>query len=208
MARPTNGLVVWQWNCRGFTKKQPLLQQYVRHAQPKPDVIMIQETVGTIPKIPGFTTYASPTPVDRGLAILTRKGIVVQEHSLRGTHAEHMLVELLPNRTRKCSVFLLNVYSNPAHSRSRFLSLFRGALALAGVQPFMVGGDFNAPNEAWGYGYTTAKGRRLWQDLHDAELTLITDHGADPHGHINSTGYDAGPDGGPKHSSSTVAQYL
>ncbi|XP_037526368.1 uncharacterized protein LOC119403510 [Rhipicephalus sanguineus] len=57
----------------------------------------------------------------------------------------------------------------------------------------MVGGDFNAPNEAWGYGYTTAKGRRLWQDLHDAELTHITDPTA-PTRTGTSTARDTTPD--------------
>ncbi|KAH6944243.1 hypothetical protein HPB50_002373 [Hyalomma asiaticum] len=38
-----------------------------------------------------------------------------------------------------------------------------------------MGGDFNAPEKQWGYGYSTFKVRQLAQDTLHLNLTLITD---------------------------------
>ncbi|KAH6934722.1 hypothetical protein HPB50_027433 [Hyalomma asiaticum] len=70
---------------------------------------------------------------------------------------DHILVEVIPDKTRQCSLFVLNLYSNPASKRQRFLSLFKRATDLAGQNPIVIGGDFNAPSTTWGYGYDTAK---------------------------------------------------
>ncbi|KAH7948193.1 hypothetical protein HPB52_019250 [Rhipicephalus sanguineus] len=61
MARPT--LTVWQWNCRGYRKKQSHLQQLVQKLQadpqatePAPDVIALQET-STPSTLPVYAAY-------------------------------------------------------------------------------------------------------------------------------------------------------
>lgn len=54
-------------------------------------------------------------------------------------------------------------------------------------------GDFNAPNQAWGYSRTLVKGRDLLQDATDLGLTLITDP-ADPTRIGNSVTRDTTPD--------------
>ncbi|XP_049270134.1 uncharacterized protein LOC119385971 [Rhipicephalus sanguineus] len=65
--------------------------------------------------------------------------------------------------------------SAPPQHQHRFLSLFKKALNLAGRNPLVIGGDFNAPHTGWGYKHSSIKGRNLWQDSHDLDLTLITD---------------------------------
>ncbi|KAH6938984.1 hypothetical protein HPB50_015345 [Hyalomma asiaticum] len=48
-------------------------------------------------------------------------------------------------------------------------------LKTAGSRSLIAGGDFNAADTAWGYGYSTAKGRQLGQDAQELDFTLITD---------------------------------
>ncbi|KAM7312654.1 hypothetical protein ISCGN_009559 [Ixodes scapularis] len=87
---------------------------------------------------------------------------------------------------------LLNCCSHPSHHYQRqsneninnrpprahkdvFGPLFLKAQQLAQGQPLLILGDFNAHHRAWGYHYDSAKGRRLWDDWHTYQLTLITD---------------------------------
>ncbi|KAH7959793.1 hypothetical protein HPB49_013908 [Dermacentor silvarum] len=46
---------------------------------------------------------------------------------------------------------------------------------MAGTSTLIIGGDFNDPHGAWGYGYTRVKGKMLWQDIQDTELTLVNE---------------------------------
>ncbi|XP_077557322.1 uncharacterized protein LOC144172510 [Haemaphysalis longicornis] len=54
-------------------------------------------------------------------------------------------------------------------------------------------GDFNAPYGLWGYVYDTTKGRNLWQDANEMDLTLVTDK-AFPTRIGNSATRDTTPD--------------
>ncbi|KAH7936820.1 hypothetical protein HPB49_005576 [Dermacentor silvarum] len=73
------------------------------------------------------------------------------------------------------TVFILNVYNAPQRDHDGFLSLFKKALNVAGCNPLVIGGDFDTPHTAWGYKHCSIKGRKLWQDYHDLDRTLITD---------------------------------
>lgn len=46
---------------------------------------------------------------------------------------------------------------------------------MAGCQPLVVMGDFNAQHQAWGYCTNTKKGRDIWDAATEEDLTLITD---------------------------------
>lgn len=59
--------------------------------------------------------------------------------------------------------------------KHKFKNLFQKTLRLAGENPVVIGGDFNAPHTTWGYLYTRAKGRDLWNDSQELGLTLVTD---------------------------------
>ncbi|KAH6932675.1 hypothetical protein HPB50_008700 [Hyalomma asiaticum] len=54
------------------------------------------------------------------------------------------------------SIYIL-IMANNASKWQRFLSLFKRATDLAGQNPIVIGGDFNAPSTTRGYGYDTAK---------------------------------------------------
>lgn len=102
---------------------------------------------------------------------------MVRTHNLECGY-NHIVTELLSRKTKGSSTFILNVYSSPSNHRQQFHSLFRQAVILDGSAPFIIAGDFNAPYEEWGYGFTTLKGKRLWQSIQE-QLTVKTD----PHAH-------------------------
>ncbi|KAK8787284.1 hypothetical protein V5799_022940 [Amblyomma americanum] len=100
--------------------------------------------------------------------------MVHQEGSVYGT-MEHALIERIPTKQRKQSIFILNVYSSPSKRRQRFRALFQRTLKIAGSRTLIAGGDFNAADTAWGYGYSTNKGRLLGEDAQEVDCTLLTD---------------------------------
>lgn len=174
MALANTDMVIWQWNCRGYLNKQPVLRQHIHTLPRTPDVLMLQETHNTRVNLPGYQSLTAETS-QHGVSTLVRNKISVIEHDLHDRRTEHLLVELIPNKRRATSIFILNVYSAPPQHQHRFLSLFKKALNLAGRNPLVIGGDFNAPHTGWGYKHSSIKGRNLWQDSHDLDLTLITD---------------------------------
>ncbi|KAH7980588.1 hypothetical protein HPB49_017385 [Dermacentor silvarum] len=136
---------------------------------------MIPETHIDSVTLPGYQPFI-PSDASFRLCTFVRKRIAAIEHNLHVRNIEHILVELIPTRKRKESIFLLNVYSHPfAKVRSRFLTLFKKALNVAGTNPLVIGGYFNLPNTVWGHGYSTTAARNLWQDSQDLGLTFITD---------------------------------
>lgn len=99
---------------------------------------------------------------------------IAHDLHLPNLNAEHQLVEILPNKQRRCSIFLLNVYSAEKRSQ-RFALLFAKAATLAGCSPLIIAGDFNAPHTAWGYRLDSRKGRDVMQASEDIQATLLTD---------------------------------
>ncbi|KAM7307743.1 hypothetical protein ISCGN_011379 [Ixodes scapularis] len=192
MASGNSGITIWQWNCRGFAGKKAVLQQHIRHAARKPDVILLQETLTDAPTLMGYREHVC-TIEGRGLCTLVRKGLTFVDHELGGVKVEHSFVELIPTKRRKQSIFVLNVYSNPSDRRQRFWALLQKALKTTGSQTLIAGGDFNAAEAAWGYGYNTAKGRNLAQDTQELDFALITDP-AHPTRLGNSATRDTTPD--------------
>lgn len=174
MAPVTNDLIIWQWNCRGFANKKAVLQQHIRTAERKPAVILLQETLTDTAIISGYEKYLAVT-AGRGTITLIHKRHVAIAHEIKGFKIEHVLIELIPERRRKGSIFILNLYSSPSNLKQRFIALLRKAAAVAGRNPLIVGGDFTAPSKTWGYTYDTSKGRQLWQDATELGYTLITD---------------------------------
>lgn len=192
MANANQGIVIWQWNCRGFAGKKAVLQQHIRHSTRKPDVILLQETLTNAVTLTGYKAHSSKIE-GRGLCTLVRKRLTFVDHELSGVQMEHALIELVSTKRRKESIFLLNVYSSPSKLRQRFRALLQKTLKIAGSRTLIAGGDFNAADTAWGYGYSTAKGRQLGQDAQELDFTLITDP-AHPTRIGNSTTRDTTPD--------------
>ncbi|KAH9371253.1 hypothetical protein HPB48_020701 [Haemaphysalis longicornis] len=60
MTTNATGVTVWQWNCRGFSKKKAVVQQHIEHAARKPDVLLLQETLTDAPSLPGYRVHSGP----------------------------------------------------------------------------------------------------------------------------------------------------
>lgn len=174
MAIRSGNTTIWQWNCRGFARKRPVLQQFLT-ARDRPELIVLQEG-GKNTQLAGFTTYLSEREKPR-VATLVKRNLTVLHHKLDPTLPEHVFLEILPRPSRKrhTSLFVINIYSPPRAHKDVFGPLFLKAQQLAQGQPLLILGDFNAHHRAWGYHYDSAKGRRLWDDWHTHQLTLITD---------------------------------
>lgn len=173
-----NTLEIWQWNCASFaTRKTPLLQ-YIKAQPKKPHVILLQETLCDTLTLSGYHPISQRGDTKRGIATLISKKFAHIVHEVLPTRSrlEAILVELVPNRFLKQSVFILNVYSSPSDYRQSFHALLTKATTLARNSPLVIAGDFNAPHPSWGYPQATAKGTNLTRAIDDLSLTLITDH--------------------------------
>lgn len=154
---PVRDLLVWHWNCNGFTGKRAVLLQHLQQQTRKPDVIMIQETHSEeTPSLPGYRSHDSPPSErdtskgkGRGVCTFVRKGITFMEHELIGRSAiEHCTVEVITGKKRKESTFLVNVYSNPSHGQQKFKALLHKASRVAGSNTLLVCGDLTLRTKA------------------------------------------------------------
>lgn len=109
------------------------------------------------------------------------------------SNCEFILTEVFPRAKNAKSIFILNVYSSPKHRAQKFRQIFKLACNRAGDNPMIVAGDFNAPNTAWGYVASRAKGKDLLNDADELDLMLIT-NAAYPTRTGNSVNRDTTPD--------------
>lgn len=200
----SNALVLWQWNCRGFRKKRGNLEQFIKTtgSDEAPDVICLQET-GVQTKLSNYKSFCDLEEGASGecpkkkpiVATLVRRNLPAVRRDIGEdtTAANHVLVELIPDRKhRGSSIFVLNIYSSP-RSNHRFAKLFRKVLDLARGSTIIIVGDFNAHHTEWGYKRATTKGRNLWLDAHQEGFSLVTDS-AHPTRMGNSVSDDTTPD--------------
>ncbi|KAH7933247.1 hypothetical protein HPB49_010841 [Dermacentor silvarum] len=142
-------------------------------------IVALQETLASTTSLTGYREVPGQ-PGGRGICTLIDKKVTYLSYDLKlaSCKVEHVMVEILlnppPHNQRSNSVFVLNAYSNPKHWRQQFKTLLEKALELAGPRPFVIVGDFSAPHGLWGYLYESSKGRDLWQDANELDLTLIT----------------------------------
>lgn len=166
-------IFVWQWNCRGFTKKRGLLTQYLGSLQRKPDIILLQETMGA-PHISQYTTYAPLA--DEGnkvnIATLITETLTAQEpqfYQEKGITA--IIVSIPPLNPKREMLQITNVYSPPRAYEANFNKVSEHAIE-KGVTS-LIAGDLNAPHTSWGYSKTSSKGRKLKMQICNAGYTTL-----------------------------------
>lgn len=86
---PNGGITVWQWNCRGFTRKRATLLQYIAKQDTPPDVIALQETG----KSPRMTRYHTHATAEAHTATLT-----AIDHTYADMGIDHVFTEIVPQR--------------------------------------------------------------------------------------------------------------
>lgn len=91
------------------------------------------------------------------------------------TDYSYVMVTILPLRKQDPSIHILNVYCSPKLQNVSFADLFSRALRVAGRDPLLIVGDFNAPSRIWGYRREEKRGRKLAELTSTLGLTLHTD---------------------------------
>lgn len=190
MAHRFSKNTVWQWNCRGFTRKRAVLQEFLRKGD-RPDVIALQEC-GRKATLPGYKSYVSEGTSTQ-VATLVRRNVTAVQHDIGNAHIDHVLIELIPQKKKNASLFVLNIYSSPRQRRCDFGDLFASTRRKSKNNPLLIVGDFNAHHTAWGYKQASIKGRKLWDDMQTHNLDLITDP-LQPTRKGNSVAVDTTPD--------------
>lgn len=182
---------IWQWNCRGFSRKRAVLETFLTNID-KPEVIALQEC-SKHAKLASYKSYAGRDDNTR-VVTLVKRNITVLQHNTGTTNVDHILIEIIPQKRKFKSLFILNVYSPPRQKRQcNFNELFAKARVIAKGGPLLIVGDFNAHHTAWGYRYTQVKGRELWNSIQQNGLLLLTDP-LKPTRQGNSVSIDTSPD--------------
>ncbi|XP_077505349.1 uncharacterized protein LOC144115080 [Amblyomma americanum] len=164
---------IWQWNCRGYKRKAGLLKQFIATTPIRPDLICLQEVgADKAPTLAGYCTISQP--LMPSVAILVAKDVTVVEHALPVPDAEHLTVEIVPNKRGRASTFVINVYMPPKPRKGDFTDLLLAASHKAQCNQFVIVGDFNAPHREWGYCDNTARGQSIVKAIHTLGLELLT----------------------------------
>lgn len=170
--KENENLEIWQWNCRSIRKKKPSLEQYIEASVIKPDIICLQEA-GNKTNIKGYTAIIA-TP-DLRVATYVKKDITTIHHTLLTVQPSATLIEVVPNKRWKKSVFVLNVYSSPSKKDECFEDLLWESSKIVRNNKIIITGDFNAPHKEWGYQRNSGKGEGLLRAIEQIGLIYIND---------------------------------
>lgn len=172
MAITKETLRIWQWNCRGYSKKRHNLQMLVACMETPPSVIAVQEA-GATTKLQGYRAFQCPA--NPHTAILVQRNIPSERSQFDSIDIPHDLIVLYPVQRNASRLYILNVYSSPKAIGNNFNRLFSLAKQAAQHHALLIVGDFNAPHTAWGYPRCTKKGRLLWECIQALRLTVQSD---------------------------------
>ncbi|KAH9378559.1 hypothetical protein HPB48_016040 [Haemaphysalis longicornis] len=100
----------------------------------------------------GYKSHS--TMEGRGVYTLVKKGIPFGEHDYKSTKISHTIVELIPTKNRKYSIFIMNIYSNPSYRQQRLKALLHRACKTTDRHRLLIAGDSNAAYMAWGYNHS------------------------------------------------------
>lgn len=190
-ARATQPLLLTQWNCRGLKnhKKRAHFRLYLETFEFLVAVVALQEP-GSDVKLTNYTTFQHNPET----CILVHKQYTAQEVTLPTTPPfPYTMVSVLPIRRSDPPVHILNIYCPPKLKNVTFSETFTQAMQVAGRDPLLIVGDFNAPSRLWGYPREDTRGRKLAELLSTLGLTLHTDP-ASPTRVGNSVQRDTCPD--------------
>lgn len=175
---------VLQWNCRGLANKVGELRYRLALGKLPAWCLLLQET-NSLPRIPGFTAYDSPTIPDRrctnALGPPGKAAVYVvttypqtQVPLLQWCNQWQEVVAVLV-RLPRTDVIVVSVYVRPYSGSAPRLRL--GWLAHLRQTypgcPVLVGGDFNAPHQSWGYPSSSARGNIVLDTFTDAHFVLL-----------------------------------
>lgn len=169
----SNNIVVWQWNSGGLCARINSLKMLIMDTETPPDIIAVQES-GDKCNLPGYARFdAEVQPTGKTIHTFVRRHLPVKQHEVDLDESVKAIVtEIIPKKKKHKSLFICNVYSNPKDTTSACAKVFAETSRVAGENPTLVLGDFNAHNTIWGYSRDTPKGREIANqaELHEAFL--------------------------------------
>ncbi|KAH7937328.1 hypothetical protein HPB49_010867 [Dermacentor silvarum] len=103
---------------------------------------------GNAVRLTGYNTFQR----DPFTCLLVHKTLTAQEVDLDlSIPYSYTMVTILPLRRADPPVHILNIYCRPKLKKITFADTFTRALKIAGRDPLLIVGDFNAPSRLWGY---------------------------------------------------------
>lgn len=172
-SKSASPITITQWNCRGFRarSKRANLRLYLATFESLPAVVALQEP-GMGATLTNYTTFQQ----DPSSCLCVHKNYTANLVNLDLQNAySYVMVTLLRLRKQDPPLHILNVYCPPQSQNISFADLFSRALRVAGRDPLLIVGDFNAPSRIWGYHREEKRGRRLAELASTLGLTLHTD---------------------------------
>ena len=164
-----HGLHILQWNCRSLYHKLPEFKSFIMTLNPKPDVLMFQEThliEKYSPRLPDYEVIRKDRTIHGGgLATFIKNNLNFTQINIEvdpSIEAQFFQIS---------GIKMANIYVPPSTSAVsfQFLSkLNRKSLIL---------GDFNAHHQTWSNSPTTGRGHALARALDDYDMVLLnTEH--------------------------------
>ena len=163
------GLHILQWNCRSLYHKLPEFKEFIMTLNPKPDVIMLQEThliEKYSPRLPGYEVIRKDRTIHGGgLATFIKNNLnftqIVVEVD-RPIEAQFFQIS---------GIKMANIYIPPTTSAVSFQFLSKLS------RKSLIFGDFNAHHQTWSNSPTTGRGHALARALDDYDMVLLnTEH--------------------------------
>ncbi|KAH7969586.1 hypothetical protein HPB52_019834 [Rhipicephalus sanguineus] len=172
------------WNCRGLANKVGEIRHRLALGKLPAWCLLLQET-NSLPRVPGFTGYASPTIPDRRCtnalgppgkaAVYVATSYPQTQVPLLSWCNEWQEVVAVLVRLPRTDVIVVSVYVHPysgSAPRLRIGWLPHLRRTPSGC-PVLVGGDFNAPHQSWGYPTSSARGSIVLDTFTDAHFVLL-----------------------------------
>lgn len=156
--------------------KKTDLQLHIQSQSEKPDVIAIQEPRMSRLKLPGYRAVLPCHIKEQPLTTtLVHRNLTVVNHEIENVELDCILIEILPSRRNSSSLFVLNAYSHPRAPAGPAKAAILKTLQIAGQNPTLIVGDFNAQHVQWGHATISRKGTALMDFIQQRGLTQYTD---------------------------------
>ncbi|KAH7967083.1 hypothetical protein HPB49_022449 [Dermacentor silvarum] len=162
-SKSASPIIITQWIYRGLHSrtKRVDLRLFLSTFEHLPAVVALQEP-GKGATLTNYSTFHQ----DPSSCLCVHRNYTANKVDLDlQTDYSYVMVTLLPLRKQDPSIHILSVYCSPKLQNFSFADLFSRALRVAGRDPLLIVGHFNAPSRVWGYRREEKRGRKL------AELT-------------------------------------
>ncbi|KAH7945662.1 hypothetical protein HPB49_013635 [Dermacentor silvarum] len=180
-----------QWNCRSLNQCAAELNALFEHVG-RPAVLLLQETRGTTPGIRGYEGYFQPSILH---AQTGKKKCDQQREEQVEAQAAVFVRRDVPHAkldTAKYCSKIQEVVAKPVATRK----VVRRNL-ISNIYPkdrLLVGGDFNAPHQSWGYDRNSGRGCILIEEVEAAGIILANDLDYPTRHALHSAQRDSTPD--------------